>query len=203
MASGRRERKKRETRRHIVDEAVSLFTAQGYELTTMDDIAEAVDVSRATVFNFFPRKADLVLAWFAERRAEVGARLSEIDLVDAGTASRLATMYRAIAHVFDDDPRTGRAMVRAWLKAGGPMLTSDSETSQLFADAIHAGQLRGDVEKGIDADRVGRILFDAYLGSLYRWMSHDDAGTRLEADLLAALDVLTAGIVLARPTRSR
>jgi len=203
MPSGRRERKKLETRQRILAAAVALFSTRGYDATTMDEIAESADVARATVFNFFVRKSDLVLAWFSDRRAEVEGRLSGIELADAGTATRLATMIRAIAHVFDVDPRTGRAMVRAWLEAGGPLLTTDPEMSQLFADAIRAGQLRGDVASGVNADHAGRIVFDAYLGSLYRWMSHDDAGTKLEAHLLAMLDVLMAGIVLARPNRSR
>lgn len=190
---GRRERKKVETRHRILTSAVGLFAARGYDATTMDDIAESADVSRATVFNFFPRKSDLVLAWFEERRAELAGRLAgEQD--GSQTATHLAFALGVIAQMFDHDPRTGRAMVRAWLQAGGPLLTPESETSSMFADAIHAGQQRGDVDLRIDADRAGLVLFDAYLGVLYRWASREDEQASFEADLVATLSVLLVGI---------
>jgi len=191
---GRRERKKVETRQRILASAVDLFAAQGYDATTMDDIAESADVSRATVFNFFPRKSDLVLAWFVDRRAELAGRLAESEQDGSQTSSHLAFALGVIAQMFDHDPRTGRAMVRAWLQAGGPLLTPVSETSSMFADAIRAGQQRGDVDPRIDADRAGLVLFDAYLGVLYRWASRDDEQTSFEADLVATLSVLLIGI---------
>jgi AcrR family transcriptional regulator len=202
MPPGRRERKKLETRQRIVDGAVALFATQGYDATTMDDIAESADVSRATAFNFFPRKADLVLAWFAERRAEVAERLAEIDPLTADTATQLGMALRAIAHVFDQDPSTGRAMVRAWLQAGGALLTPESETSRIFADTIREGQRRGDVSTGIDADRAGRVVFDAYLGVLYRWVDGDETQAGIQEDLLGVLGILLTGIVPAAPAET-
>ncbi len=191
---GRRERKKRETRQRILDAAVALFAAQGYEATTMDEIAESADFSRATVFNAFPRKADLVLAWFEDRRAELATRVTEREPGTMQTARQLALALHVIAQMFDQDPRTGRAMTRAWLQAGGPLLASESDTSRLFADTIRAGQERGDVDPRIDADRAGRVLFDAYLGVLYRWASREEAAAGFGPDLDATLDVLLSGI---------
>jgi AcrR family transcriptional regulator len=183
-----------ETRQRILASAVALFAAQGYDATTMDDIAESADVSRATVFNFFPRKSDLVLAWFGDRRAELAMRLAEGEQGGSQTSAHLAIALRAIAQMFDHEPRIGRAMVRAWLQAGGPLLTPASETSSMFADAIRAGQQRGDVDLRIDADRAGLVLFDAYLGVLYRWASREDEQASFEADLVDTLSVLLVGI---------
>jgi len=58
-AEGLRERKKRETRQHISDIATRLFIARGFEQVTVDDVAVAANVSKMTVFNYFPRKEDL------------------------------------------------------------------------------------------------------------------------------------------------
>ena len=85
-------------------------------------------------------------------------------------------------------------MVRAWLEAGGPLLSPASETSSMVAEAVRAVQQRGDVDLGVDADRAGLVLFDAYLGSLYRWALRDDLETGFESDLVASLDVLLRGI---------
>ena len=58
--AGLRERKKRATRAAIHDAGMRLFAEQGFARTTVDQIAEAADVSRATVFTYFPTKEDIV-----------------------------------------------------------------------------------------------------------------------------------------------
>ena len=58
--AGLRERKKRATRAAIHDAGMRLFAEHGFAGTTVDEIAEAADVSRATVFHYFPTKEDIV-----------------------------------------------------------------------------------------------------------------------------------------------
>jgi AcrR family transcriptional regulator len=58
---GLRERKKTKTRFAIQQEALRLFREQGYQATTVEQIAEAAEVSPSTVFRYFPTKDALVL----------------------------------------------------------------------------------------------------------------------------------------------
>ena len=57
---GLRERKKLKTRNAIQREAMRLFQEQGYEETTIEQIAEAAEISPSTFFNYFPTKEDVV-----------------------------------------------------------------------------------------------------------------------------------------------
>src|SRR5215831_6293467 len=57
---GLRERKKLKTRNAIQREAMRLFQKQGYEETTIEQIAEAVEISPSTFFNYFRTKEDVV-----------------------------------------------------------------------------------------------------------------------------------------------
>ncbi|HEY6568263.1 MAG TPA: TetR/AcrR family transcriptional regulator [Actinomycetota bacterium] len=196
MASelSRRERKKIESKQRLVDCAAALFTCRGYNATPMEYIGECADVSRATVFNYFPRKEDLVLAWFDSRRADLADVLAEDKGKPDDAPTRLRAAFRALARIFEDDPETGRGMMRAWLQAGGPLLTPDSETTSLLADVVRAGKDRGEVTPNADPGRAGRLLFDAYIGVLYRWVTTGDEQMELEEDLLAALDLVLDGI---------
>ncbi|MER6784331.1 TetR family transcriptional regulator [Streptomyces sp. NPDC000658] len=58
---GLRERKKQQTRERVRREAYRLFTERGYEATTVDQIAEAAEISPSTFFRYFPTKEDVVI----------------------------------------------------------------------------------------------------------------------------------------------
>ncbi|WP_230329892.1 TetR/AcrR family transcriptional regulator [Nocardia aurantiaca] len=60
-ALGLRARKKAQTRQNISNTATRLFLDRGYDNVTIAEIAQAAEVAKMTVTNYFPRKEDLVL----------------------------------------------------------------------------------------------------------------------------------------------
>jgi AcrR family transcriptional regulator len=68
--TGLRARKKARTHDAIADAAISLFLAHGFDQVSITDIAAAAEVSKPTLFRYFPSKEDLVLHRFADHNGE-------------------------------------------------------------------------------------------------------------------------------------
>ena len=64
--SGLRQRQRLRTHQAIQDAATRLFLASGFQAVGVDEIAAAADVSKRTLFKYFPSKEDLVIGAFAD-----------------------------------------------------------------------------------------------------------------------------------------
>src|SRR6185312_10139611 len=73
LSMGLRERKKLETARAVRQAAIDLFLARGFDDVSVAEIAAAANVSKMTVFNYFPTKEDLLFAPMEEHAEELAA----------------------------------------------------------------------------------------------------------------------------------
>ena len=136
-APGLRERKKAKTRAAIQRHALQLFREQGYEATTVEQIAEAAEVSPSTFFRYFGTKEEvalyddfdpLIIAAFEAQPAEL---------------SPVQAMRRAFRQVFATMPavETEQQWERGRLILSVPelrmrMLDQVAEAVQLFAELV-------------------------------------------------------------------
>ncbi|WP_165988148.1 TetR family transcriptional regulator [Streptomyces sp. YIM 98790] len=100
-----RERKKLKTKRTIRRQALRLFREQGFQATTMEQIAEAAEVSVSTVFRYFPAKEDLVVSdGYDPRFIEIFQRLPpEMGPLPALRAAIRTTLSGASPTELDED----------------------------------------------------------------------------------------------------
>ncbi|WP_037672506.1 TetR/AcrR family transcriptional regulator [Streptomyces griseus] len=102
--TGLRESKKRETRQLISDHATRLFLDQGFEQTTIAEIAAAARVAKKTVTNYFQRKEDLAL----DHQEEFVAGLAEAVAGRATGESALSALRGGfLAAVEEHNPVAG------------------------------------------------------------------------------------------------
>jgi AcrR family transcriptional regulator len=91
----RRERKKRDTRRRILDAAMQLMADKPYDDVRIEDICLAADVANATFFLHFPNKSALVLAFNDDVAAKIAEQLNGIDARAAERLKKLLEIYLA------------------------------------------------------------------------------------------------------------
>ena len=119
---GERPAQKRRTRKAIVDAAIALM-ARG-TTPSVNDVATAADVSRRTVYLYFPSFDQLLLD------ATIGA-LSQttidraIETTGDSAEARVERLVRAMQHVTPEVERLGRTLVRLTLDAPPPAADSD------------------------------------------------------------------------------
>ncbi len=197
---GRRERNKQKVRQRLYSSALALFTEQGYDRTSIDEIAELADVARGTFFNYFHRKEDLISEWGHQRRARLRERL-DAPMPPEGrehTEARLRRCMSALADINEEERETTAAMLMAWVKAGRPLL-EEPYASAIFAEVVEAGLAHGEVAPGVSPLHVSNVVRDAYLGVLYRWAQAGGAGMCLHVELESVLQILLYGILRPGP----
>jgi AcrR family transcriptional regulator len=119
---GLRERTRQAVRSQLMEVAWDLFVQQGYDATTVDEIAAAAGMSQRSFFRYFATKEDVVLVKFeavGELLASVLADRPASE--DAWTALRHS--FDVIVEATERDPRYGLALLRitdqsAALRAG-------------------------------------------------------------------------------------
>jgi AcrR family transcriptional regulator len=90
--SSRRERKKEETRARLLSTAMKLMREQGFDGITVEALAEAADVGKGTVYNYFKTKEDIVVAFFVDLERRVQVKVSSQSL-EQGSLEQILTAF--------------------------------------------------------------------------------------------------------------
>ncbi|MEW5354064.1 TetR/AcrR family transcriptional regulator [Streptomyces sp. 16-176A] len=101
---GLRERKKQKTRAAISDAAIALFLEHGFHQVSVAQVAEAAEVSKRTLFAYFPTKEDLVVHRLADHETEL-ARV--VRAREPGTGPLAAVRAHFLRGLRERDPITG------------------------------------------------------------------------------------------------
>lgn len=189
---GLRERKKAKTKYAIQSHAVRLFREQGYAETTVEQVAEAAEVSPSTVFRYFPTKEDLVVhddydpvifAAFTEQPPE-------LNLIQAWRS--------ALRAAFD---QMSTQDVTTQLDRGRLLLS----VPELWGATLHSTRETLDILTRLSAERVGRSVDDpalqATVGAIFgvlmtaalNWVKTEDP--KIMSTLDEALKQLDEGLL--------
>ncbi len=189
---GLRERKKAKTKAAIQRHAVRLFTEQGFAATTVEQVAEAAEVSPSTVFRYFPTKEDLVVfdPYDPVIFAEFQRQPPELSLIGAWRHALRA----AFANMTEDE-------IRSQLERGRLVLS----VPELWGATLNDTRDSLEVMTRLSAERMGlppsdpalRATVGAFFGVLLTaamdWVRTEDS--RVLANVDEALRHLENGLL--------
>jgi AcrR family transcriptional regulator len=185
---GLRERKKIKTRQAIRREALRLFDANGYAATTVEQIAEAAEVSPSTFFRYFPSKESLLLADDLDPLVLEAFKAQPPDLSPGQAIRRAyaATMAGLSPEQLEFE-NTRQRLIFSIPELKAALYDEYYRTVNVMAEAIghRIGRPAGDFEV--------RVFVGAMVGAM---MAAYDSAPKTADTIYRALDFLEAGMPL-------
>ena len=174
---GRLEKRKRERRLRIYTVAVDLFRSQGFDRTTVSQIAEAADIVPATFFNHFQSKNALLGQMTTEVLGFIELMLEDELKAAESTRERLTGFVTRAA----DQIAETRGLARDVLLE---LVRTESEPGQQppyvgrihepFAAMLREGQERGDVRRDQDAAFLAEMVVGILNAAITNWLADPD-----------------------------
>ena len=185
---GLRERKKIKTRLAIRREAFRLFDANGYAATTIEQIADAADVSPSTFFRYFPSKESLLLADDLDPLVLAAFKAQPPDLSPSQAIRRAyETTMAGLSPDQLEFESTRQRLIFSIPELKAAMYDEYYRTVSVMAEALgdRIGRPAGDFEV--------RVFVGAMVGAM---MAAYDSAPKTADTIYRALDFLDAGMPL-------
>ena len=192
---GRRERKLIQTRDAIAKAALALFDSRGFEQTAMEEIADAADIAKGTLYNHFSSK-EAVLAHSIYLQLET-------DLADRRNSLLAYPSFRARIEALLTESAIWCEGHRTYLKhfihyeiqrvcgPGAHAPVQDNALIATYVVLIEAAQTAGEIRSDLAPDRLATILHYLYFASLLRWLTIDDLD--LQDEFASIVDLFVNG----------
>jgi AcrR family transcriptional regulator len=188
-------RHKEVTRALIVDAALGLFAASGYERTTLGAIADLARVPRSSIYEYFPNKRAILGAVIEDR---IPPLLNDwfAGIPDGNALERLEGLYRTTFRMMLEHPREAALVVGPGLRMAGPdsqMQDMVALVTQALAEMCREGITDGSFAAA-DPDHLAAAVGDLLIGGVTEMLESTDPSGSRDAILETRLRMLRVGV---------
>jgi len=198
-ATSLRERKKARTREALVKAAFDRFSSQGFEKTTVDEIAADAEVGRATFFRYFPSKEAVVFP-----NADIWMKRL-LEWVQSGMSgdTPLATLRQACMALTREFEASREELIqqRELIKSSPALAAYEKQVDARWVEVVQACLSQGEPMSG-SHQRQTRIFAAAataaFIATIQEWF---EAGCNadLNQEGQQTLDMLEQGMIRSIP----
>jgi AcrR family transcriptional regulator len=182
-----------ENRARILAAAKELFEEQGVTAVTMNDIAQAAEVGKGTLYRRFANKGELCLALMDEQLAQFQnvmlARMRQMSAAGTSNLTQLEHFLDALVHFTEaHSPYLGEAQRAALVETATPHFWQYLTIRGLLQTAVTAQEL----PPGLDLEFISGALLAPLSAQYYRFQ-REERGFSVER-ISAGLQLLIAGL---------
>lgn len=171
--AGIREKKKKQTRKAIMDAAIKLFSEKGFENTSIEELARKAGVGKGTIYGYFSAKNEIFLAFCEEEIEYAFSDLADKSDIDAPLIDQLHTLFMGQFRYATQDRDFGRILAREMIfpkeliheKVKRLEERYLAALGEILDRAISRGELRDDLELLF----LGGHLYALYIIVLSSW----------------------------------
>src|SRR3954452_21440140 len=159
-------------RQQILDAAVRVFAARGYETSRVGDVATEAGVAYGLVYHYFDSKDAVLQAVFREAWGRLLTAIAQAEQTAGSAPERLALVVKIVLRSWRDDPDLVRMLVREVTR--NPHIQDElDEIGQAFASLermVRRGQADGTFRADLDAKLASWMLYGALEEVLTGWV---------------------------------
>src|SRR3954451_23684889 len=160
------ERRRQQTREHLLAAATQVFAALGFHGATLDQVARAAGFTKGAVYSNFKSKDDLFLALIEHHLDQsMKALRATLDASDVPPEGRLADFVALLRQQFTDSPESWQELYQEVCtyatrnkRARRALMALDEATAKTIAELIEIGRQRMDVELPEPPLQVARVI---------------------------------------------
>jgi AcrR family transcriptional regulator len=191
----RRERKKSELREKIYRIAVKLFRSNGFEATKIEDITEAVDVSRNTFFNYYGGK-DRVLHEIAQRTVTYYEEMLNEELESDGPVTgKIKRLLVQMGRNIEKEKAFYRNIFIEIMRSQVGLVEEEkgfTTIDELLGALLRRGQETGEIDEKLDPLQLAEMLTGIYFLTIIHWLNSRKSYP-LSDRLQSAADIFLSG----------
>ena len=158
--------------RRILDAAVRVFAAQGYDSSRVGDVAKEAGVAYGLVYHYYESKEAVLEAVFREAWGRLLAAVALAEETGDDAAAQLELVVKIVLRTWRDDPDLVRLLVREVTR--NPHIQDElDEIGQAFASLermVRGGQTAGTFRAELDPKLAAWMLYGALEEILTGWV---------------------------------
>lgn len=171
------DRKKEQARTKIIDIAIDLFEKQGFDGTTMEQIAEEADVAKGTLYNYFSSKGAIIVAYVQRINRNYEPLWQKVIDENPNTRARLLAMLEIGLGWAGQNKDIYMMYTSSRLRdLSNKQMEPDKRSGLqgIFERIIRRGQAEGELRSDIPAEAMAALFYTNVFMVLTVWMAYGD-----------------------------
>ncbi len=168
-----REAKKQKTKQAILEAAIPLFNENGYESTSIEQIAKLAGVGKGTVYSYFQTKKDIIKGFCEYELEQIHIQLVKRSNQDAPVLEQMLTIYMTEFHHVTQNREFGRLFMRETVFPNDydvqENLDIEDKYFKLLFPIFERAQERGELRKELELLHITAHFYSIYLMIMSAW----------------------------------